>query len=173
VINIQSPDFMNINYAKYFGFITFGLIRTLMDYSLGAIAFLYKDRLLNFKNNIMNSVIQVSILLIVVYLYCKNGYNRSNEIFAPILFMLLIISLSKNNGILYKSFSGRLGNFMGDISYPSYMMHPLLIILFVHVIDFDITPVCIALYTLTLLIISKMVNTFIEKPCLKLMQKTR
>ena len=171
VINIQSPDFMNINYAKYYGFITYGLIRTLMDYSLGAIAFLYKDKLLNFKSNIMNSVVQISTLLIVVYLYCKIGYNRSNEIFAPMLFMLLIISLSKKSGILNKLFSGRLGNFMGDISYPSYMMHPLLIILFVHVMDLNITPVCIVLYTLSLLIISKMVNSFIEKPCLKLIQK--
>lgn len=171
VINIDSPDFMNILYQEYYGFITYGLIRTLMDYSLGAIAFLYKDKLLSFKLSIMNSVVQVLILLVLVYLYCKIGYNRNNEIFAPIFFMLLIISLSKNNGVLYKLFSGRLGIFMGDISYPSYMMHPLLIIIFVHVINFKITPLCIILYVLSLLIISKIVNSFIEKPCLKLIQK--
>lgn len=173
VINMQSPDFMNVHHAKYYGFITYGLIRTLMDYSLGAIAFLYKDKLFNFKSEAINSALQTSILLVVIFLYCKMGYNRNNEIFAPILFMLLIVSLSKKNGILYKVFSGRIGNFMGDISYPSYMMHPLLIIIFIQVLDVRITLSSIALFTLLLLIISKLVNSLIEKPSLKLIQKNK
>lgn len=170
-INLYSPNFMDINYAKFYGFITYGLVRTLMDYSLGAIAFIYKDKIFNFSTKTANSALQLILILALIHLYGKIEYNRGNEVFAPIIFMLLIISLAKHNGIVYTLCSGKIGNFMGDVSYPSYMMHPLLIIVFVRIMESKLSLSTILAYIISLLIISKLVNVYIEKPCLKLVSR--
>lgn len=170
MINVRSPNFMDVHYAFYDDFVLFGMVRTAMDYSLGVAAFLLKDKFKIFASQTNNSLIQIFTIIIYLFIFAGNDYNRANEIYAPFIFMVFVISLAQEKGIVYSIFSGKFSEFMGDISYPSYMIHPLIIIIFTHIFKLQINAFIIVAYTLILITTSKIINALIEKPAMKLLK---
>lgn len=170
IINVKSPNYMDVHYAFYDDFILFGMVRIALDYSLGVYAFLLKDKFRIFENKTNNTIIQIAMIALYIFIFANTGYNRANEIYAPFIFMIFVMSLAQEKGIVYSTFSGKFSEFMGDISYPSYMIHPLIIILFSTLFKFQLNVFVIAGYTLTVIITSKIINSLIEKPAMRLLK---
>ncbi|HGW4116286.1 TPA: acyltransferase family protein [Serratia marcescens] len=169
-INKTSPNFMDIQYNNYNEFILFGMIRAALDYSLGILAFalLGKVKLLNMER--ANSLLQLSTIAACLFLYSNIDYNRENEIFAPFIFMVLVCSLGTEKGLMYKLLSGKVSEFLGDISYPSYMIHILLLYVMTRTLSMKLDWLTISIFVITLLIASKAINIMIEKPFMKILK---
>lgn len=130
IINNNSNAFMNIHYEKYNGLLPFGLLRALLGYSFGTFAY-YIVEFINAKtpkqSNKFISILQIIVLFLIIYLYCKNDYLKNNEYYSIFLFALMIILLSLKKGIMLKLTNNYLGKWLGKISYPMYLLHPLCI----------------------------------------------
>lgn len=169
VINKESPNFMDVQYDNYNRYIMFGLIRTLFDYSLGILSFIALDKITILKFDKANSALQVVATVLYLSLFSGLGYERANEIFAPFIFAVFICSLGTEKGIMYRLLSGRISAFLGDISYPSYMIHILLLYVMTRTLSMPLNWVTTIVFVTLLIIISKLINICIEKPFMRLL----
>lgn len=167
VINKESPNYMDIQYDNYNRYIMFGLIRTLLDYSLGILSFVVLDKIKTLKYDKVNSVLQVAVIILYLSLFSDLGYERANEIFAPFIFSIFICSLGTEKGIIYRLLSGRISAFLGDISYPSYMIHILLLYVMTRTLSMPLNWLTTIIFVTLLIVISKLINICIEKPFMR------
>lgn len=127
IINNYSPSFLDLHFAKYSPLIYWGLIRGYMGYSLGALCYFIINYINKNVRSLYLSLIQVLSILLIVIIYAKNSYNRSNEYFSIFLFAIMIISLSLDKGIIFKLTNNVIGKWFGKVSYPLYCLHPIFI----------------------------------------------
>lgn len=121
IISRYSQSFMDAHY-KVVGGVPYGFIRVIIGFSLGAI--IATTDAAKSLSDIKASVIQVLSVVAMVYMYASTSYNRENDYIAPFLFALFIFSLSSNKGIICHATRNMVGDFLGKISYPAYLIHP-------------------------------------------------
>lgn len=166
IINNYSPNYLDVNYVKYTPLIFFGLLRGYMGYSLGALTFfitkvITKDSVNNHKSSFI-SLLQLTLLLILIILYARNNYNRRDEYFSIFLFAIMIISLSFEKGFVYNLTNNWCGKWLGKISYPLYLLHPIFIEVNRQIFENLFSLVPILLYLLFTIIFSILIHIYIE-----------
>lgn len=170
----DSPNFMNIHYELAYPFIPYGVIRCLLDYSLGVLAYIIYEQknveMTEQKNNSMATTFQIFFLAICCSLYCKIDYNRVHEFIFPFICSFFIISLARQRGLIFNLFNNRFGQFMGDISYPIYLIHPLFINIF-QWSDLEFNYKNSIFYIILCIIASYLIHKFIEKPSMAYFSK--
>ena len=162
IINNYSPEYLGVHYQKYSNLIFFGLLRGYMGYSLGAlIFFITKNNNNNYKSSLL-SLFQIVFLLLIILIYARNNYNRNDEYFSVFLFAIMIISLSFGKGIVYTLTNNWFGKWLGKISYPLYLLHPLFIEINHQIFNdcFNILPLLI--YFIFIITFSVLIHIYIE-----------
>ncbi|MFP1908367.1 acyltransferase family protein [Lonsdalea quercina] len=163
-VSIDSPDFMNLHYAMVNKYLYWGMLRCLMDYSIGIASFLLVTRKssssFNFK---FESVVQVLCIVVFSYFFLKTNYARQNELFAPFLFAIFIASISKGCGIVAEATNNKLGEFMGDVSYSYYLIHPFFIFLFINIMNLPVNNYILVIVIVSSILSSFLINKLIEK----------
>ncbi|MFS2224202.1 acyltransferase family protein [Pantoea sp. B65] len=172
-INLDSPDFMNINYRLAYSFIPYGVLRCLMDYAIGILCYQLLIRSGSTESYLKESLIQLLCISAFFFLFCKMQYNRNNEILSPLLFGVFIYSLSKASGAVFKLTNNKLGVFLGDISYPIYLIHPVLIFIFSKIMNFSTTPIVMICYLTACILSAFIINRIIEKPSMDYFSRSR
>ncbi|TPG64088.1 acyltransferase family protein [Ewingella americana] len=162
-ISIDSPDFMNLHYAMVNKFLYWGMLRCLMDYSIGIAAFIIISRSSSNRCFYRESALQVLCIVAFTYFFLKIDYGRQNEIFAPLLFSIFISSISKGYGIVAKITNNKIGKFMGDISYPYYLIHPIFIFIFINIFKYPVSNHIAVIVMISSIISAYFINKFIEK----------
>ncbi len=162
-LNVHSPDFMNVHYHKATELVSFAFIRCLVGFIIGSVVFfftMYNKKYHNI-NEIASTIVQIIIILIL--LYGKNGYLKQYEYISPVLFGLFIYFIAQEKGCFYKLFDNKFGVFMGSISYPLYLFHPIIVNLTqngMFIKDFG-------LYLFVCIIASYILHVVIEKPFIR------
>lgn len=162
----DTTNFMNIHYDKAYPFIPYGIIRCLLDYSLGILAYLIYEQQNNRTTEQLGATLwQFAIIVVCFLLYRKISYNRVNEFIFPFICACFIISLAKRRGVIFHWFNNKIGNFFGDISYPIYLIHPFFINLFqwMHQ-EFNYQTGVI--YLIFCIVTAYLIHKWIEKPCM-------
>lgn len=170
ILNTTSISFMDAHHRLYNAFLDYSLIRCTLDYSIGAIAILILEKISNKPKEIYLTLIQISCILLCIALYGHKSYNRNNEFLAPLIFMVLIISLSFNSGKIFDITSNKIGIFLGNISYPVYLIHPLCISITNEIILTTNIKLKITIYISIVVLFSYFINKYIEKPSLELIK---
>jgi peptidoglycan/LPS O-acetylase OafA/YrhL len=166
IINNYSNNYMNIHYVRFNDFIPFGFIRALLGYSLGALAYFIAIHIQNnvsISQSVSQSIVQIIIIFLIIYLYGKNDYVKNNEYYSVFLFSIMIISLSLNKGIIYKLTNNAIGNWLGKVSYPLYLLHPVCILINKNIFSDIFCTLGILFYIILSLIISILTHIFIEE----------
>lgn len=165
VINNNSNNFMNIHYDRYTELLPFGFLRALLGYTFGTIAY-YIVEFIHAKmpeqSNILISILQITILSLIIYLYFKNNYLKNNEYYSIFLFALMIISLSFKSGVILKLTNNYLGEWLGKISYPMYLLHPLCIIITKEYFSNLFSLLALLFYLISILFLAIITHIFIE-----------
>ena len=160
-ITNDTTNFMNIHYDKAYPFITYGIIRCILDYCLGIMAYLIYEQ----QNSRTATIFQIAILILCFLLYRKIGYNRVNEFVFPFICVCFIISIAKRRGLIFQCFNNKIGNFFGDISYPMYLIHPFFINIF-QCTHQEFNYINSSIYLALCIIASFIIHKWIEKPCM-------
>lgn len=170
VMNRYSTNYMDIHYELYNNIIPFGIIRCILDYSIGILFYmLYSSINMDDCKDKFNNIVQICIIFILLFLFSYHSYNRNNEFIAPFIFGLFILSISFKNGIIYKITNNSFGVFLGNISYPIYLIHPFVITLFLK-LKLEFSLITLLPYLVLCILISFILNKYVEKPCLKLLK---
>lgn len=163
ILNNTSINFMDAHHRLYNLFIDYSIIRCLLDYSIGVIGYLISSRI---ESNKYIGVFQVAIIAFICYVFVRTHYDRNYEFLAPFMFMILIFLLSLKTGIVFKITSNKFGEFMGDISYPLYLIHPILILVSKNFYK-NHNNFIPFIYVVLCLIFSYFINLLVEKPSIK------
>lgn len=169
ILNNTSITFMDAHHRMYNLFIDYSIIRCTMDYSIGMIAYLISLRI---KSMRFVSILQFLLIALYIYMFCKLSYDRNYEFLAPFIFMAMIILLSLRVGLLFRLTNNKIGDFMGDISYPLYLIHPVFIFIFTHSVLFKYKYIVI-LYVVSCIFSSYLINRFVEKPSINYFSNRR
>lgn len=165
IINNYSNAFMNIHYEKYNELLPFGFLRALLGYTFGTFAY-YIVEFIHAKkpkqSNKFISILQITILFLIIHLYFKNNYLKNNEYYSIFLFALMIISLSFKSGVISKFTNNSLGKWLGKISYPIYLLHPLCITITKENFTTLFSLSAISFYLILILFLSILTHIFIE-----------
>ena len=153
-INFDSPDFMSIHYGMAYTYVPWGIIRCVMDYSIGIASYIIISKSSDVPRKYVASILQIICVLTYAYLYARMNYARQNELFAPFLFAIFIGSLYKSNGAIYRLTKNKFGKFLGDISYPLYLIHPLFIFILIRVVRLEVNSITATLYILASITLS-------------------
>ncbi|KAA6206424.1 MAG: acyltransferase [Candidatus Tokpelaia sp.] len=169
--NEPGNNFMNIHHWLYGQFLDYAVIRCIFDYSIGILAYIIFSRSRNMPISAFLSSAQLVCIIAWFLIYCKFDYIRNNEFLAPFLFTFFIYLLSFKAGVVYKITATRFAAFLGDISYPAYLIHPFWIFI-LQLYRANVHKAYIVLLYLFVLISSAwLINRLVEKPCLKLLRK--
>jgi len=160
------------NYSTYGPFLCLGLLRCILDYTIGLMAYRLFLRRTSLPPARALSLMQAGCLILCLALYAKFNYHRHNDIFAPFLFAAFIIFLACKGGIIYRLTANKAGKLFGDISYPLYLVHPFLLLVTMPQLQRQNFPPVLALcaYLVVCLASSWLINRLIEKPCLQLLK---
>lgn len=126
-MSVYSPSYMDVHFKKM-GEVPYGFIRVIIGFSLGAI--IATTDAAKSLSSIKASVIQVLSVAAMIYMYASTNYNRENDYIAPFLFALFIFSLSSNKGVVCQATRNMVGDFLGKVSYPAYLIHPTVLIVY-------------------------------------------
>jgi peptidoglycan/LPS O-acetylase OafA/YrhL len=160
VISIYSPSYMNVHVQRL-GDVPFGFLRVLIGFGLGAVVALAQPA--QSLDKVSATAIQAFCLAAIVYMYGTINYNRENDYISPFLFALFIYALSSNQGLICALTRNRIGDFLGKISYPAYLIHPaiLLVYFYMHWDRRGIVP--FIAYLTSLIILSYLVHRLVEQ----------
>jgi peptidoglycan/LPS O-acetylase OafA/YrhL len=170
-INADSYSTMNLHYGFADKYLYFGVVRCLMDYSIGIATFLILIESTKMIDKYKESALQILCVGVFCYLYLRPSSLRINEIYAPFLFALFIGSISKRVGMIYQFTSNRLGVFFGDISYPLYLIHPLFIFVFLDILGFKLGLNIVMIYLFLSVLSAYLINKYIEKTFMRYFKK--
>lgn len=170
-IILYSPNFMDIHYDFFNDYIYFGALRCFLDYSIGIITYLISTNLnkIKLKESII-SILQVSTILLIFLIYTPINYDRNLEFVAPLFFSILILLISTKKGLVYKSTNKNFSIFLGGISYPIYLIHPLLVG-FYSLLKIPLNTINTSIYLIICIIISWVIHSKYEKPMMKYLLK--
>ncbi len=160
-----SPSFLDVHYAVLAHGLRLGILRCVMDYALGVLAF-YAVLRLRPLSETAQSMVQTGCIAFALAAYVPLGYDRQLDDAAPPLFAAFIGSLASQSGVIYRLTDGKLAAGMGDISYPLYLIHPLFIVLFASVFRLTGTPWAMALYLAACILAALILNRLVERPCI-------
>lgn len=141
----------------------FGLARCIGSYFLGCLTF-YAARHVRLHENSG----QACALLVVGSLFALVGQAPILALAFPLAFAFLIVSLSSDRGFAARLLKTRAAQMLGQRSYSLYLMHPALLQLFGHAIG-HISGLgkglaVLAIYAVTLIVVSGLTYRFIEQP---------
>lgn len=170
-INSDAPEFMNLHYAMAYKYVYWGVLRCLMDYSIGIATCIIVLNKTEINKKHRESVIQILCVIAYAYLFLKFNYSRQNELFAPFLFAIFIGSLAKRDGAVFNLTNNKLGNFLGNISYPLYLIHPLFIFIIIKVGNFNPDRFTAVFYMLASILAAYVIHKFIEDPFMAFFKK--
>jgi peptidoglycan/LPS O-acetylase OafA/YrhL len=158
-----SPNLMNVNLQRMGNLITFGAIRGLEGFAIGAISFLlYHNVRKTFHLNVV-TIFECIFFAIPVLLFVKFSYDRQNEFVAPFLFAPIVIAIALNQGLISRFLSMNFWNPIRPLSYSIYLIHPLLILIYRKLsLQFNVANGLI--YLLLLIFFSLISSKFLEKP---------
>lgn len=160
VISSHSPSYMNVHVQKL-GDVPYGFLRVIIGFGLGAvIAMANQTRSLN---ELTASAIQLFCVVTIIYLYGAIDYNKENDYISPFLFAFFIFSLSSNQGIICSLTRNKIGDFLGKISYPIYMIHPAVLLVYFYMKWERRGLAAIIIYIAAVIVISYLVHIFVEQ----------
>jgi len=165
-ISRTSPDHMNVHFHLWNG-IPYGFVRVLIGFMLGAcIALVSQPQ----SSNMAQSIIQITVITLICYLFVKIEWSRPDSYVAPFLFAVMIYSLSSRKGIVYWATNNSLGEFLGKISYPLYLVHPAFAVYARNHFDsLDIYSVLI--YLAVIIPVSYAVHLFVEQRAIEFVSR--
>lgn len=133
-------------------------MRGTLDYSLGILTYLATK---DFKFNYKIKLIRVILIILIFTLYANFEYNKNLEYLAPFFFCILIAFY--RHEYCKSELKIKISTFLGNISYPTYLIHPLLIAGFSFL---NINPSFIStiLYLLLCIGSALIIHSYIEKP---------
>ena len=124
----------NINYFSYAKIFNVQFFLCIYDFSLGYFCYcLYKR--IDFKITNLGSVFFL-ILLLVVKLFYENFFYLHKEIFFSLI--IIFTALLKDTTKVYKFLNSKFLVFLGTISYSFYLIHEIVIYLFIQFCKFVI-----------------------------------
>lgn len=120
---------LDISYTNYYGFLNSGIIRGLVSFVLGILAYriylYYKEDQRFIKNIDLLKLGSLSLLAVILIL---STYNTDLDFFAPYSFMLLTVCFAFDHGVIGNAVSKL--NYLGTISYSLYLNQALFFVLF-------------------------------------------
>ncbi len=117
IVGIASPDYKSFNYLLNISSGYYGILRCFGCYLLGMAAFkVFKNlKTAIFYKNIFSIIITISIIISLFF--------AKADLVTELLFMLLLISIARDNNLVAKILSSKIIYFLGVISYPLYLIH--------------------------------------------------
>jgi peptidoglycan/LPS O-acetylase OafA/YrhL len=158
-----SPNLMNVNLQRMGNVMTFGAIRGLEGFAIGAISFLLYHKVRKTMRLNLVTIIECIFFAIPVLLFVKFSYDRQNEFLAPFLFAPILILIALNQGLISRFLSMNFWNPIRTLSYSIYLIHPLLILMY-RKLNLEFNAVNGLIYLLLLIFLSIFSYKFIEKP---------
>jgi peptidoglycan/LPS O-acetylase OafA/YrhL len=146
----------------------FGLARCIGSYFLGCLTFYVARSYVSKQGRLYEARWQTCALLVVGSLFALVARAPMVALLFPLAFALLILSLSSDRGFAAQALKTKAAQMLGQRSYSLYLMHPALLQLFGHSVG-HISGIgkglaILALYTVTLIVISGWTYRFIEQP---------
>jgi peptidoglycan/LPS O-acetylase OafA/YrhL len=141
----------------------FGFTRCVASFFLGALMFH-----LNKRVRWSASILQLIALTAVAATFLSLRAFPLSSLFLPIAFAMLILSICRDEGYLAIPLSSKLALELGRRSYSIYLMHPVILVVFVtamrHVSGLLTGLCCIAIYIGCLYVVSGLTYRLVEVP---------
>jgi peptidoglycan/LPS O-acetylase OafA/YrhL len=166
-----SPNVMNVNLQRLWGPITFGAMRGLLGFALGTIAWLaYTACERRQHSTALMTVIEGALIVALLALFVRNSYNHSNEVVAPLLFVVLIVAAALGNGLVSRALEHRMWAPIRPLSYAIYLLHPFAVFAWRN-LPIPFTHRMLPVYLALILIAAYFCYRFIEAPFIAMGKK--
>lgn len=157
---------IDVNFQRLSGPISFAALRGWIGFSCGSAVFviyyLLKDTI---KNTLIISITEfISITFLISALYLH--HDQRNEFIAPVLFSMVLLSLSFEKGLISKILTHKTLSTFRYTSYSIYLIHPLIIFIW-RWFDINFTASSAVIYIILVYILSIFSFRLIERPAMK------
>jgi peptidoglycan/LPS O-acetylase OafA/YrhL len=118
---------------KYFATGDAGFLRAIICFNIGAISLMFYDKYKKLKIGFFHELLSIALFLIYIYYILEGSYENkflAESISTPLVYGVLIFTISLSNGFISEILSSKLMCFLGKISYSIYLNHLIIIFCF-------------------------------------------